>query len=395
MKRINLVIFNENFWDKGLIYTQNIIPLYKLAKRENCSLRFISFTSIFMLIKERRKIIRFLKELRSLGITFLIFPVLFYPTRYLILKKWLIPFFKLNTYIYVKWLYINSKINELFYLRSYPISYAFLNYFKVKNKLIFDPRTDWIIENINMHYFSKGSKTVEFWLSTEYKIISSFRNTFFISKSFRESVLNRHSIEKDINKYRIQYNTIESLKDWIVDSNDDDNRKDFVYSGSLGHWNNLYIYLKFYKNIFRFFPDSNFIICTSSPKQKVEIILSNPEFIEISKNIQVFYNVSYQELRKIFKTCKYGLQLMSKPDTRVGVKFIEYIASNLIPITNTNVLGANELVDEFGIGITIGNDEEICSIVEKLKNGKNMRSLGNDFTRLINLFNSEMAFNYK
>lgn len=32
MKIIRLVVFNEPYWDKGLIYSQNILPLLQLVK---------------------------------------------------------------------------------------------------------------------------------------------------------------------------------------------------------------------------------------------------------------------------------------------------------------------------------------------------------------------------
>lgn len=40
-KKIRLMIFNEIFWDKGLIYSQNILPLMKLKqKNENYIIQY-------------------------------------------------------------------------------------------------------------------------------------------------------------------------------------------------------------------------------------------------------------------------------------------------------------------------------------------------------------------
>lgn len=46
MKKIRLVVFNEPYWDKGLIYSQNILPLLQLVKTKEYSLDVLSFTSL-------------------------------------------------------------------------------------------------------------------------------------------------------------------------------------------------------------------------------------------------------------------------------------------------------------------------------------------------------------
>ena len=48
---------------------------------------------------------------------------------------------------------------------------------------------------------------------------------------------------------------------------------------------------------------------------------------------------------------------MNKKDTRVGVKFIEYVAAGIIPIVHENVQGAAKLVEKFNIGFVF-NDED-------------------------------------
>ena len=56
MKKINLVVFNEPYWDKGLIYTQNILPLLQLVKIGEYSLDIVSFTSLPFLFKRKKNI---------------------------------------------------------------------------------------------------------------------------------------------------------------------------------------------------------------------------------------------------------------------------------------------------------------------------------------------------
>ena len=67
---------------------------------------------------------------------------------------------------------------------------------------------------------------------------------------------------------------------------------------------------------------------------------------------------------------------MSKKDTRVGVKFIEYIAANLIPIVNTNVYWERTaLARKYEIGIVLDDEtEEVDSIVNRLEQIKQNRN---------------------
>ena len=56
MKIIRLVVFNEPYWDKGLIYSQNILPLLQLVKTKEYTLDVISFTSLPFLLKSKKRI---------------------------------------------------------------------------------------------------------------------------------------------------------------------------------------------------------------------------------------------------------------------------------------------------------------------------------------------------
>lgn len=57
------------------------------------------------------------------------------------------------------------------------------------------------------------------------------------------------------------------------------------------------------------------------------------------------------------------------------MKFIEYIAANLIPIVNTNVMGAAALARKYEIGIVLDDEtEEVDSIVNRLEQIKQNRN---------------------
>lgn len=376
MKKIRLVVFNEPYWDKGLIYSQNILPLLQLVKTGKYSLDVISFTSLPFLFKSKTNIQATKNDLKQYGVNVRNFPVLFYPTRFMLLRYFLLPFYFLNVFLYVKFLnHLDDKSDkDTFYnIRSYQAALGFLKFYKNKDRIVFDTRTDWIEENINVGNFKPNGVTVKFWRNAEKQMLMKFRKTLFISDLFRDAVLKRHSIKLDENKYCLVYNPINYKHFHSVQNHDQDNN--FLYTGSLGHWNNISIYLDFFLKVADKMPSSKLIVCTGSPIHKIEPTFNLPKYDAIRNRVEIHYSVPYSELPSFYARCTYGLQLMSKKDTRVGVKFIEYIAANLIPIVNTNVMGAAALARKYKIGIVLDDEtEEVDSIVYRLEQIKQNRN---------------------
>ena len=389
MKKIRLVVFNEPYWDKGLIYSQNILPLLQLVKTGKYSLDIISFTSLPFLFKSKTNIQATKNDLKQYGVNVRNFPVLFYPTRFMLLRYFLLPFYFLNVFLYVKFLnHQDEKADkDIFYnIRSYQAALGFLKFYKNKDRIVFDTRTDWIEENINVGNFKPDGATVKFWRNAEKQMLLKFRKTLFISDLFRDAVLKRHSIKLDDNKYCLVYNPINYKHFHSVQNHDQDNN--FLYTGSLGHWNNISIYLDFFLKVADKMPSSKLIVCTGSPIHKIEPTFNLPKYDAIRNRVEIHYSVPYSELPSFYARCTYGLQLMSKKDTRVGVKFIEYIAANLIPIVNTNVMGAAALARKYEIGIVLDDEtEEVDSIVyrlEQIKQNRNISKLA-EFRKITDL----------
>lgn len=376
MKKIRLVVFNEPYWDKGLIYSQNILPLLQLVKTGKYSLDIISFTSLPFLFKSKTNIQATKNDLKQYGVNVRNFPVLFYPTRFMLLRYFLLPFYFLNVFLYVKFLNHQDEKSDkdIFYnIRSFQAALGFLKFYKNKDRIVFDTRTDWIEENINVGNFKPDGATVKFWRNAEKQMLLKFRKTLFISDLFRDAVLKRHSIKLDDNKYCLVYNPINYKHFHSVQNHDQDNN--FLYTGSLGHWNNISIYLDFFLKVADKMPSSKLIVCTGSPIHKIEPTFNLPKYDAIRNRVEIHYSVPYSELPSFYARCTYGLQLMSKKDTRVGVKFIEYIAANLIPIVNTNVMGAAALARKYEIGIVLDDEtEEVDSIVYRLEQIKQNRN---------------------
>ena len=182
MKTIRLVIYGETYWNKGLIYTQNILPLKKLCHYSGAQLEVYSFTSIIMYILHRKEILECRDELSKDGIELRNFLILYYPTRYLTPRWFLLPYFFLITSLYVVYFKISDRGKNVCYnLRSYKTSLRCLSFYGKAGNLRFDRRTDWIEESINAGDFSANGLSAYLWKEYECKFLKHFSKTIFIS----------------------------------------------------------------------------------------------------------------------------------------------------------------------------------------------------------------------
>lgn len=383
---IRFTIFNEDFWGNGLIYTQNLLPLIKLLENnvDFYNIEIHSFTSILDLILYRKQIKNFKKEFKVLGIKTIIYPTFFVRSRIFILRWYVFPFYIFSTYFYLVYLILNDfifpKKNIIYHLRSYPIAFLFSYFYKGKAKLIFDPRSDFNHENKKINFWKENSLTDKLWYKIEKKILIKSSKVIFISESFRDDLLLRHKIVQNDKKHFLFYNPIDFKKFEIAfDTVRNMNEIKFLYTGSLNNWNNLETYLDFFLNIKVLMPLSTFFIATNSRSNSFQHILDKEKYKEIIKDITFFYGLKYNQLPELYKECSIGLQLMDDPDSRIGVKFVEYLASGLIPLVNTNVRGAAKFCEK-GLGIIVDNsvksnydaicDKILFSLKENTLNGK-------------------------
>lgn len=364
MKTIRLVVFNEEYWGTGLIYSQNLLPLLSLKKKYDVKVELISFTSIPMLYLRRKNIIETKERLHREGIKVRNLPVLYYPTRFMLPYWFLLPYFFLNVFLYILWLRIADRKKDVVYnLRSYQPALAFYGLYGNREKLIFDPRTDFVEEKVNAGQFKEGGLTARYWRKMEGKFIRTFQKTIVISDPFKDNMISVHKVESS--KIEVLYNPInyshfsypkEKHEGYV-----------FLYTGSIGGWNKLENYLDIFLMFNKHYPNSKFIVCTSAAQDKLEPIIRDLKYESIVERVEIHYNVAYEVLPSIYAQCDYGFQIMKKKDSRVGVKFIEYIAAGVTPIISENVQGAAVLVEKYGMGIVIGDDDSETIICNKIK----------------------------
>ncbi|WP_348799458.1 glycosyltransferase [Flavobacterium adhaerens] len=384
-KTIKFTIFNEDFWNKGLIYSQNFLPLIKLKENypDKYKIEVHVFCSLLDIILYNREIFDFRQNFKKQGIGSTIYPIFFVRSRLFVLRFFMLPFFYINLIPYL--LYINikdifyEKSAVIYHLRSYPVSLIFVMFYKAKGILIFDPRSDYVNENKTVGFWSENSISDKLWLFFENLILRNVSKTIFISKPFMHEILNRNNIEHNKEKHVVYYNSVD-YEEFNISSQYKRNYEtiNFLYTGSLGNWNNLETYLDFFLNIRPFFNNSKLIVATGTNRTKLEEVLMKDKYDSILTSTEFFYNLSYDMLPELYKECSVGLQIMNIEDSRLGVKFVEYLASGLLPVVNYNVLGSAEFCRE-GLGVIIERSDinDYKSIADKIKEKLNESLINN------------------
>lgn len=367
IKKIRLVIFNETYWNKGLIYSQNIQPLYRLSKEKGAEFEVISFTSLPMFFRKRKQILKAKRELLLEGIKIKNKFVLVYPHRFFFPSRMMIPFLYMNVFLYILFIsWQDRKKDVTLFLRSYQTALFFNKFYKEKNNLIFDTRTDWLEENVNLGRIKRNSITYNYWHKNLRDIVDSFRKTLCISEVCKQNMCN--SLGVSDTRIDVIYNPIDyehfnrpKVKHESVN---------FLYTGSIGNWNKLENYLDIFKIYNKHNSNSKVYICTATVPSVVNSVLNRQEYDGVRNSIEVHYDVSYDDLPKYYSLCDFGFQLMRIPDSRVGVKFVEYIAAGVTPIINSNVQGAVYLVDKYKMGVVLpdkASEDEIINMIERGK----------------------------
>lgn len=345
-KVIRLIIFNECFWDKGLVYSQNILPLIKLiGNAKKYKVEIIFYVSILDFIKSNKKIKSFKSELKKVGIRVIYLQILFVRSKLFALRWYMLIYLILNTFPYLIWFslkdLLNNRENIYYHLRSYAPAFLFTLMYFGKAKLIFDPRSDFNVENIRIGSWKKDSFSDYLWKKIEHKIVNKSFKTIFISTPLRADILERNEVRINPDKHFLFYNSIDfrNFENAFVENRTTDRVK-FLYTGSLGNWNNINTYLEFFLEIKKYLTDSTLTIITGTKKSKINASINDDKYKNIINDVYIYTNIPYEKLSDYYKNCSVGLQLMTESDSRIGVKFVEYLAAGLVPIVNTNVRGA-------------------------------------------------------
>ncbi len=359
---IAYLIYNERP-NSGLMKTQVLGLLQELAKYKDLNITLIAVWQPWVYWKYYKEIIRLKKNLKDKNIKLLSIPFGL-PGRYFFQNRLLL---SLNTiYIYTLLKLCGLKKYDVVHGRGYFISYV-AALLKNKYKLIFDLRSLFPEENISAGNWNKEDTIYKKWKEIEKYTVQNSDYAIVVSKPMIESIKIYDNIKKfkyipigfDQSKFQIE----NSKREEIRTSLGIQDKKVIVYSGSLqlNFWNDLRIYAEYFQNINELIDNVHFLILTNSNHAHIT------EFLK-EKNITNYsiLSIDPHDIANYLNAADVGIQVMYKmddSDTRFGVKTIEYWASGLPVVTNSNVGGICSLItSEPYLGVIMDSKKELNNL---------------------------------
>lgn len=361
--KIAYLIYNERP-NSGLMKSQVLGLLYELAKSKDLQITLIAIWQPWVYWKYYKDIVKLKKELSISNINLVSIP-LGLPGRYFFQYKYLL---SINTYhIWAILKFFDLNKYDVVHGRGYFINYV-AALLKEKYKLIFDLRSLFPEENIMIGNWKKEDAIYKKWKEIEKYTIEKAEHSVVVSLPMIDSLADVNDTKKlkyipigfDVNKFSIDTNKRDDIRNELGIQN----KKVIVYAGSLqlNFWNDTRIYTEYFQNINSLVDDIHFLILTNSDHAQISTFLETNNITNYS-----ILSVSPKEVPNYLSAADIGIQVMYKmddSDTRFGVKVIEYWASGLPVITNSNVGGISTLVKNIDYLGLIADDKDDLKIMQ-------------------------------
>ena len=323
--------------------------------------------------KDERTLIKQLKaELKKSQITLVSIPVVF-PGQWFSARWYQIPLIQLHAFPILLFFSIFKSVN-IFHCRAYPATLPALMVKKITGaKVIFDPRSPFPEENITAGLWKEGSLSDKKWRNLEKTYLAHADATIAIAPSYSTHFLkiapnaNLYEIPNnvDLNVFEINIELRNSLRNKLGIGNDE---IVFTYSGGLSnHWNNPRTYAEFIIKNREFDLKHRFLFITPF----VDFLTNIFNEYKIDSNEYLAVSADFKEVPSYLSCADFGINLMSKPDIRISIKTVEYLAMKLPVIVNHNVIGASELIKKHNVGLIIDLEKPNLSELKYFINTKN------------------------
>lgn len=361
--KIAYLIYNERP-NSGLMKSQVLGLLHELGKNKDLQITLIAIWQPWVYWKYYKDIVKLKKELSISNINLVSIP-LGLPGRYFFQYKYLL---YINTYyIWTILKFFDLNTYDVVHGRGYFISYV-AALLKEKYKLIFDLRSLFPEENIMAGNWKKEDAIYKKWKDIEKYTIEKAEYSVVVSLPMIDALTNVNDTKKlkyiPIGFDACKFENAPSKRDDIRNELGIQNKKIIVYAGSLqlNFWNDTRIYTKYFQNINSLVDDVHFLILTNSDHAQISTFLETSKISNYS-----ILSVSPNEVPNYLSAADIGIQVMYKmddSDTRFGVKVIEYWASGLPVITNSNVGGISTLIKDNNYLGFIADDKEDLKLIQ-------------------------------
>lgn len=289
---------------------------------------------------------------------------------------WLLSLFTIYSMPILYVLTIIHKTN-LIHCRGYlsGILAAISSLFRKNVKFIFDPRGFLPEEGVEQKLWKYKSVTYNIWKYIEYNLLKKSDKVIALSREFANHLKDIYSnvnvsvVYAGVNVDK--YNTYSGIKNDLKYNLDLNDKKVFIYVGSLGAWNSPEILAITFKEILKIWNNSYLIVLTSHDKLFIENIFSgnnvNKEYYLIRKclpsDVPNYLSISDYGIipGRMHTNDNFALSITNK--TMIGLKVSEYLATGLPVIVNKDITALANIVSSNMLGYFFKYDGNMNCII--------------------------------
>jgi hypothetical protein len=244
---------------------------------------------------------------------------------------------------------------------------------KIKH-LVFDPRSLFVRENINVRWTESSSRH-KFWESVERQIVAKSDLVIAVNNAM-VAYYKGLSPGCQVALVPIYTRSNNCLKN---DKNRVSNRLRLLYIGSLGEnlWNNVVPYLKFVEQLAQYRDQVELIFIVKSYSKSSRLLEDSLQRLRLQA--EVLYSIPHQQALEIAQSADIGLTLgdcWEDASARTGIKTLEYLSSGLAVWTTRQLVEVAGLVDQNDIGFVFSSSKPLATEIstaiataEKKRNG--------------------------
>jgi glycosyltransferase involved in cell wall biosynthesis len=327
------------------------------ARDDNFEIVVIAFTRLndYLAHRERWRDVR--RDIGRRGLRLVVLPHVLFPGRFeLFFAKWhllpVVAFFAFPA------LFLAARLLKLriLHLRSYPLipSAILLKKILPDRRIVLDTRSPFPEESVSSGKWKPASLTFRLWKRIEAAAVANFDTTVCVTRAHADTLPQRDG-PKPI--HVIPNNAAGPNRSAEARAADYARRLAthaesfcFAYVGSLSRkgvsrpevYGEVVILLR--KLEFK----HHFLFVT----RETELLRNTFDRLGIAQNEYTMKACDPADVPDLLASAHAGLNFLNKPDLRMSVKTAEYLASGLPFICNDNVLGAQEIVRDFAVGIS-------------------------------------------
>lgn len=358
------ILYNERPMS-GLLRGQVIEMLSEMAgQSSNVSLTVICFWQPFIFFTERKGLNEMRRLLTQQGIT-----VEYYffcpPNRLFAFQN--VRFRLLTLYNNFVFSWIIGDRFDVLHTRAYYAGFFASNIKrKAGFKHVFDLRSLFPDEMLASGLLSQLDQGYGIWKRVEKHVIKNSDYCIAVSEQMEAAILEIDPtvptavVPLCVNTKKAKVAAKSRNKDVIPPQLQ--NRHVIAYCGSLSiNFNNdIREYARYFRAIYRQNDNVHFLIISQTSASKIQSWL---ESAGIEESLYTICEAKNDQLFQLLGSCEFGLLVMrpgADRESRLGVKFVEYLSAGLPVLANNHVGAAAKIINNSQLGMVIDLDESGC-----------------------------------